>query len=91
MRIRRGVIRAGLRGCRPLFASRRISVGGKRRLYEAGFGGTPGRRGRDDQRVIAAAAACFFPGPTSAPAMKHAKWQARTEGKPLPNVKLIGS
>jgi epsilon-lactone hydrolase len=32
--IRPGVVRAGLRCCRPLFASRRISVCGKRRLYE---------------------------------------------------------
>ena len=35
MRIRRGVVRAALRGCRPFIASPRISVGGKRRLYEA--------------------------------------------------------
>jgi epsilon-lactone hydrolase len=34
MRIRRNTVRAGLRCCRPLFASRRISVDGKRRLYE---------------------------------------------------------
>lgn len=34
MRISKGVIRAGLRGSRPLFASRRVSVGGKRRMVE---------------------------------------------------------
>lgn len=34
MSIRPGVVRAGLRSCRPLFATHRISVGGKRRLYE---------------------------------------------------------
>ena len=34
MSIRHGVVRAGLRSCRPLFATHRISVGGKRRLYE---------------------------------------------------------
>ena len=34
MRMRPGVVRAGLRACRPLFASSRISLGGKRRMYE---------------------------------------------------------
>jgi monoterpene epsilon-lactone hydrolase len=35
MRINRHVIRAGLRASRPLFASRRISVDGKRALFDA--------------------------------------------------------
>jgi len=35
MRINRHVIRAGLRASRPLFASHRISVGGKRALFHA--------------------------------------------------------
>jgi monoterpene epsilon-lactone hydrolase len=34
VRIHRAAVRAGLRTCRPLFASHRISVDGKRRLYE---------------------------------------------------------
>jgi epsilon-lactone hydrolase len=34
MSVRPGVVRAGLRGCRPLFATDRISVRGKRRMYE---------------------------------------------------------
>jgi acetyl esterase/lipase len=35
MRINKHVIRAGLRAARPLFASHRVSVNGKRRLFEA--------------------------------------------------------
>ncbi|MDT5103941.1 MAG: epsilon-lactone hydrolase, partial [Mycobacterium sp.] len=35
MRINRHVIRAGLRTSRPLFASQRISVDGKRALFDA--------------------------------------------------------
>lgn len=34
MRIRREIVRAALRGCRPPLASHRISVHGKRKLYE---------------------------------------------------------
>ena len=34
MSIHPGVVRAALRGCRPLLASRRITVGGKRRMYD---------------------------------------------------------
>jgi monoterpene epsilon-lactone hydrolase len=35
MRIRPKVVRAALRGCRPPLASHRISLGGKRKMYEA--------------------------------------------------------
>ena len=35
MRIHREVVRAALRGCRPPLASHRISLGGKRKMYEA--------------------------------------------------------
>lgn len=34
MSVHRGVVRAGLRGCRPLLASHRVSVSGKRTLYD---------------------------------------------------------
>jgi epsilon-lactone hydrolase len=34
MSVRPGVVRVALRGCRPLFASRRVTVGGKRRMYD---------------------------------------------------------
>ena len=34
MSIHPGVVRAALRGCRPLLASRRVTVGGKRRMYD---------------------------------------------------------
>ena len=34
MSLHPGLVRAGLRGCRPLLASPRVSVGGKRRMYD---------------------------------------------------------
>jgi acetyl esterase/lipase len=50
MRFGRGVVRAGLRGCRPLFASRRISIGGKRRLYEVFTGVARAPKGTSFER-----------------------------------------
>ena len=34
MSIHPGVVRAALRGCRPVLASSRLTVGGKRRMYD---------------------------------------------------------
>ena len=54
MRMRPGVVRAGLRACRPLFASSRISVGGKRRMYEVFTGvARPPRGTRFERGAVA--------------------------------------
>src|SRR3981189_1794725 len=42
MNINKRVIRAGLRASRPLFASHRVSVNGKRTLFDAFTGGANG-------------------------------------------------
>jgi monoterpene epsilon-lactone hydrolase len=54
MSIRPGVVRAGLRSCRPLFATHRISVGGKRRLYELFTGVARPPKGTRWERVTIA-------------------------------------
>jgi acetyl esterase/lipase len=54
MNINRRVIRAGLRASRPLFASHRVSVNGKRRLFEAFTGAArPPKGTRFDRLTIA--------------------------------------
>jgi acetyl esterase/lipase len=54
MNINRRVIRAGLRASRPLFASHRVSVDGKRRLFEAFTGAArPPKGTRFDRLTIA--------------------------------------
>ena len=54
MTINRRLIRAGLRTSRPLFASRRVSVDGKRALFEAFTGAArPPKGTRFDRLTIA--------------------------------------
>ncbi|WP_308213830.1 alpha/beta hydrolase [Rhodococcus tibetensis] len=54
MNIRRSIIRAGLRSSRPLFASRRVSVGVKRRMVEMVTGAARPPRGTRFERVTIA-------------------------------------
>lgn len=54
MRINRHVVRAGLRASRPLFASHRISVDGKRTLFEAFTSAARPPRGTRFERITIA-------------------------------------
>jgi monoterpene epsilon-lactone hydrolase len=54
MRINRHVIRAGLRASRPLFASHRVSVNGKRALFEAFTGAARPPKGTHFERITIA-------------------------------------
>jgi monoterpene epsilon-lactone hydrolase len=66
MNINRRLIRAGLRASRPLFASHRVSVDGKRRLFEAFTGAArPPKGTRFDRVTIAGVPVVRVQPPTS--------------------------
>ena len=66
MNINRRLIRAGLRASRPLFASHRVSVDGKRRLFEAFIGAArPPKGTRFDRLTIAGVPVVRVQPPTS--------------------------
>src|SRR3954471_11348792 len=54
MNINKRVIRAGLRASRPLFASHRVSVGGKRALFDAFTGAARPPKGTRFERITVA-------------------------------------
>jgi acetyl esterase/lipase len=59
MRIRRGAVRVALRACRAPLASHRISLGGKRKMYEAFTAVTRPPGGTRDERLTIAGVPVF--------------------------------
>jgi hypothetical protein len=71
MRTRPEVVRTVLRGCRPLFASQRISVRGKRQMYEL-FTDRDGHRSAEAYRKGGSFTRC--------PAAARRLWSSRFRG-----------